>query len=472
MIPDDDQIRALIARPGESLNVEIKRWLDPSEVTGAAEIVKATFALRNRNGGFLVIGFDDKTLEPDLANAPPDVRGTFHQDTIQALISRFAYEPFEVQVAFAERDGRSYPVIAIPQGARVPAVVKTALTDAGNNKLLAVGEVYFRTLHANGTPSSAIARPQDWRDILEICFDNREADIGRFLRRQLGSQDLLRALVDVQRESETSSSLPAVGLRERCTAVLAAGDESFARAVKERTLTPQERLMLNGLTWSIALLLDPPKDEVIPDREFFATFAASNPKYTGWPIWLDARTLSDERSRPAVKGSAWEALIVALSDHSANRLEFFRVDPRGVFYLRRLLQDDAVPKQVEPGTRLDPVLVIYRVTEATAVGIAIAKGLGWPETTRLGFLFRWQKLKGRRLDSWANPIIYVPGGGPAQEDEITSFIEVPITTAFSALAPLVEAATRNLFVTFDGTRLSSDAYDEHTRRLVERRLNG
>ena len=47
-----------------------------------------------------------------------------------------------------------------------------------------------------------------------------------------------------------------------------------------------------------------------------------------------------------------------------------------------------------------------------------------------------------------------------------------MTTALSALAPLVEAATRNLFVTFDGTRLSSETYDEHTRRLIERRLNG
>jgi hypothetical protein len=118
---------------------------------------------------------------------------------------------------------------------------------------------------------------------------------------------------------------------------------------------------------------------------------------------------------------------------------------------------------VEPGTRLDPVLVIYRVTEAIAVGIAIAKGLGWPETARLGFLFRWQKLKGRRLDSWANPTIYVPGGGPTQEDEITTFIEVPMTTALS---------TCNLFVTFDGTRLSSETYGEHARRLVERRLGG
>ena len=127
MIPDDDQIRALVARPGESLNVEIKRWLDPSNPAGVAEIVKAAFALRNRNGGFLVIGFDDKTLEPGTANEPPDVRGTFHQDIMQGLVSRYAHKPFEVQVTFVDRDGRTFPVIAIPQGVRAPAVVKKRL---------------------------------------------------------------------------------------------------------------------------------------------------------------------------------------------------------------------------------------------------------------------------------------------------------------------------------------------------------
>ena len=79
MIPDDDQIRALVARPGENLTVEIKRWVDPADPGGAAKIVKAAFALRNRNGGFLVIGFDDTTLQPDLANEPADVRGTFSE---------------------------------------------------------------------------------------------------------------------------------------------------------------------------------------------------------------------------------------------------------------------------------------------------------------------------------------------------------------------------------------------------------
>lgn len=79
--------------------------------------------------------------------------------------------------------------------------------------------------------------------------------------------------------------------------------------------------------------------------------------------------------------------------------EFFRLDPAGDFYLRRLLQDDAVPNRVDPGTRFDPALMIYRVSEAIAVGLAVAKGLGWSAPATLGFMFRWRKLKGRRVVS-------------------------------------------------------------------------
>jgi hypothetical protein len=485
MIPDNDQILDLIARPGESLNVEVKRWLDPADPAGAAKIVKAVFALRNRNGGFVIIGFDDKTLQPDLDHELTDVRGAYHQDKIQLLVSRYAHEPFEVHVAFGERDGHVYPVISVPEGVQVPAVTKAALLDANGIRLIAQGEIYFRSLHANGTPSSTIARPQDWRNILEICFDNREADIGRFLRRHLAGQDLTNLLNEIKKASDgeacenLSFLVPSARgvnrttiLKDRCTALLALGEKCFISAVNERGLTDTERAFVDKLQWHVALVIEPQKTDAVPDREFFAKFVASNPNYTGWPVWLDARTLSDERDRPVVRSGAWEALIIRIEAEIASRFEFLRLDPNGNFYLRRLLQDDAVPSRVSPGTRLDPILVIIRVAEAIAVGISAAAGLGWsPEATKLGFMFRWRKLKGRRLDSWSNPIVYVPGGGAAQEDEITTFIELPLDTPASAIAPFVDAATRDLFVVFDGTRLPSHSIEEWTRRLIERRLN-
>ena len=44
--------------------------------------------------------------------------------------------------------------------------------------------------------------------------------------------------------------------------------------------------------------------------------------------------------------------------------------------------------------------MIYRVSEAIAIGPAIAKGLELDDIATLGFMFRWRKFKGRRLDSW------------------------------------------------------------------------
>jgi hypothetical protein len=48
----------------------------------------------------MVIGFDDTTLQPDLNNRPDDIRAPFHLDKIQPLISRYASEPFEIDLAF------------------------------------------------------------------------------------------------------------------------------------------------------------------------------------------------------------------------------------------------------------------------------------------------------------------------------------------------------------------------------------
>ena len=102
---DFSRIKALVERPGESLSVEIKRWIDPDQPEGVAIIVRAALALRNHGGGYIVISFDNNTLEPDKNNVPSDVRTLFHIDKIQGLVSKFASEPFEVIVEFPERDG-------------------------------------------------------------------------------------------------------------------------------------------------------------------------------------------------------------------------------------------------------------------------------------------------------------------------------------------------------------------------------
>ena len=48
---DRELLERLVLLPGETLNVEIKAWLDPDLALDAAKIIRACLALRNRNGG-------------------------------------------------------------------------------------------------------------------------------------------------------------------------------------------------------------------------------------------------------------------------------------------------------------------------------------------------------------------------------------------------------------------------------------
>jgi hypothetical protein len=120
---------------------------------------------------------------------------------------------------------------------------------------------------------------------------------------------------------------------------------------------------------------------------------------------------------------------------------------------------------------LEPIVLILRVAEALLVGLDFAKALGWKsEETRLGFAFRWSKLKGRRLEPWANPFAPTSATGTAQDETVTTFVDLLLDTPASAVAPYVDQATRDLFVLFGGYRFPSAAMEHWVRRLVERKL--
>ena len=316
-------------------------------------------------------------------------------------MSHFSFELFEVAVGFGARDGVEYPVMIVPEGVRYPVASKADFADDTGRKLIRFGDVYCRTLGSNGTVSTAVAGPADWRDIMEICFENREADVGRFLRRLVGESDVEALFARL-------SGMPAAKtpptLRDRAEALQTAGEARYLSALARRRLSEAEKRRLDLGTWSVALAVDPPQPDARADQSFLQTVAAANPNYTGWPVWLDSRGFVDAESRPENFDMGWEALIISLEGWS-HHVEFMRFEPRGEFYLHRLLEDDLTDR-VGPGTALDAILAVLRTAEAIAVGLSIVANLGWStDETKLGFHFRWTKLRGRELSSWANPLV-------------------------------------------------------------------
>jgi hypothetical protein len=256
-------------------------------------------------------------------------------------------------------------------------------------------------------------------------------------------------------------------LRERAEGLLAQGERRFLDALAKRSLTPEEEAAIAPGSWSVGLVIDPPKPSAAPDRTTQNVFLSSNPQYTGWPVWVDSRGFSDKEAHPKVRDKGWESLIITLGGFFSH-VDFWRIDPKGELYLRRVLQDD-LSEKTEPGTSFDPGLAIYRVADAIATGLAVAKGAGWdPATSRLGFAFRWTKLSHRELRAWASPSRLIMDGHEADDDEVTTFVEVPLETPATAIAPFVDQATRDLFVIFDGMTIPPNTIEALTQRLLTR----
>ena len=454
---DSSRIQELIERPGESLSVELKRWIDPDTPEGMAKIVKAALALRNHGGGYLVIGFDNDTLAPDHENIPEKLREKYHIDKIQGLISKYASETFEVFLEFPEKEGQEYPVIIVPSGVRTPVATKCKL-DSSDGKGIKINTVYVRSLNANNTPSTTQANWKDWPEITEVCFDSREADIGRFLRRHLGglTPEIIgefAAAISKKIETEPTDE-------DRLRKYLEESEERFNTVTTELNLNLPE----HGV-WEVALIFIGKVPPHRATRDFLNLLDSSNPGYTGWPVWLDSSGFRDQDSKPFTKDGVWESMIAY-----QEIIDFMRFDPKGKFYSRRALEEDVskTRRVLEPMKVLDFVLPVIRSAEAVAVGISFAKAMGCdPQNTQLAYAFKWSKLKGRQLVS-LDPARYISPREPAYQDEVLSFINVPLETPLSALGNYIDKIVQPLFEVFDGFALSTEVIEDLIQRLIQR----
>jgi len=117
-------------------------------------------------------------------------------------------------------------------------------------------------------------------------------------------------------------------------------------------------------------------------------------------------------------------------------------------------------------------LMLYRVTEFIAAGIAVLRGVGWSEQERAGFAFKWTGLAGRKLVSWANPMRFfgVGEGYESVTPDVASYVEVALDTPHLALAPAVEKAVAPLFAAFNGYQPPTSLIEEAVRALIERKI--
>jgi len=463
-----EHIQSLVDRPRELLSVELKDWFDPQSIEGVAKLVRAALALRNQNGGYLVIGFDDKTREAtNPAASLVGITSRFNQDTLQGIISKYASQTFEIAVDFPIRDGHQFAVVSIPPGVAMPVACKADLR-IGDAFLLRESEIYVRTLTSNGTISSARASWRDIETLVRRCFDNRESDYGRLLLKAFAGI----SPTDVKAVFQNLSLAAEQGVTGGISAeeITHQGAERFAKASTERGVV----LPTIGY-WDIGLRINGPMPEHVANRKFLELIAAANPDLTGWPIWLDSSSFTNASARPRLIDGQWEAFIYSPSEDrwgAWGELDFMVFDPKGNFFLRRGLQDDIGGSSADTrGKTVDPLIQVLRIAESLVVAQAFARAMGCSEEeTTLHFAFRWIGLKGRVLSVWSDRMWSIDGNGPAHQDEIRSKTHLPLAAGSEAIVQRTLEAVLPLSRIFGGYEIKEELVRKLVTRLLDRKL--
>jgi hypothetical protein len=376
-----DYLNQLLTNPGESLDVELKNWLDPTNAIDRPKIAKEIMALANYGGGYLVFGIDDKSLMPDV-NRPQDM-SIYSVDNVNAIVRRYADPSFHCELTWGTQlsSGLRFPIVRVPGGHQVPVRCKKGCPD----QTIEADRYYFRL---PGPESGQARTSKDWDDVIRRCLLNQKENLLSGIRSILSASSFeLRSAPDTNE-----------GLEEWDTESLKAWTKKLTR---ESGLSPQEYYP-HG-TWAISYRLLT-KSQIVPMSKIIDAMESVSGA-ADYPRWNMAKKS-----------------VTALTSDSENTMEWFCFQPEPTHWRRAWtsycrVRDDLsfflkagyiedlgkMEPYPEPGKSFyttNPVEFIYRTTQH-AVDLVAKLQLGDP---KIVMEISWTNSDGRTLAIFHNAV--------------------------------------------------------------------
>ena len=390
------ELEALVHNPREDMHVEIKGWLDLSTTEHKALLAKATLALANHGGGFIVIGFSRQAgVYAPAAGRPEQLASSMNDDLINGIVRAYAAPAFHCSLHLVGTPGLPglFPVIAVPGGHRVPI---QAIRGSPDQRTLINGRVYIRR---PGPESAEPATPEEWRELFTRCLRANRDELLDAMRDVLSGHAggagpfTVPALETLLAWAEKGSDrwrelIP----KKEGKLILPAGHYRFAYAIQDDFNVP-----------SLPALKRHIEDAQIP--------------HTGWPEWV---VLSREGMRPYVQDGGLECFTATESPErlltDPSHADFWRAMPDGRLLLIRGYQEDAnQDKGISPGTAFDLALPVWRVGECFLHARAMCERLGVPNASVI-VTAKYSGLSGRELISLDGRRVLSPGRKARQQE--------------------------------------------------------
>jgi hypothetical protein len=387
-----NQMNELLTPMSESKSVELKRWFDPTSIEGICKILKSIVALKNINGGRLIIGINDNG---EFDYECIDLFNKYKSDDIQKMISDYVYETFEIVLFKYMKNDLKAVIITIPPGFETPVLFKKDLEIEGKLKIKK-DVLYIRTLRSNGTYSSSEAKHEDWKTVLDLCFSNREANIAEFIRKNFSIDKLISSIKTLKSETDESFKTD----NDKILELLAYANEEWQYhrtiiASKYSEATNNDTKF--GTYFNISYPVDGYRRNE-NNRELLHKILSLNPRLTGWPFWSNISTIKN--FIPEIHKSRWEKFIYA-----EPHVDYWTINfNNGVFSQIRILEDDFAHsyfKDISPRSFFNPIIAVYRILEAIITSREFYIGLGF-NNLKVLYIFGWEDLLSRKLSNYSD----------------------------------------------------------------------
>jgi hypothetical protein len=432
----------LINEPRETLDVEVKEWLDLSDNDHRAIVAKEIIALANNGGGFLVIGFEEQADGTFKASPNrPNNLDPWSQDSVQSIVAKYADPSVQCRVHHRARADSpdKYPIIAVPGGHRMPIRAKVGSPDG---KKLVAHRVYIRR---PGPASEEPKTAEEWDRFLERCLQNRRAELLEAMRSIMAGVIPNAAPPNPTRLDQ---------LKEFKTKAIARWEALAATLPRGAPPTFPDG------HYDLAIAIDGSFDRQSIST-LHDTIRSAVRNHSGWPPFPN---LTRAPYRPKPMDGAIECWIGPDTDGSFDKPahhDFWRISPDGLLFTRRGYSEDGGWKGVKPGTSLDITTPTWWLGEAILQSFYIAQAL-MGSSANLILSASWTKLAGRILVSHGNPNRIMFNSYKASQDQYEASATIPVGSLPDALPEVVFSMLTPLYELFDFFGLP--------KRLVEEEL--
>lgn len=435
----------LVNEPRETLDVEVKEWLDLADNDHRALIAKEIIALANHGGGVLVVGFEEQADGTfNVAAGRPSNLDAWSQDSIQSIVAKYIDPGVQCRVHHRPRTGgtEKYPLIVVPGGYRVPIRAKAGSPDG---KKLVVHRVYIRRPGpASEEPKSA----EEWDRFFERCLQNRQADLLDAMRSIMaGVIPNTAAPTPTRLDQLKNFEAEAISRWEKRVASLPAG------------VPPT---LPNG-HYDLSVAIDGDFDHQSLSN-LHDTIRSAVRNHSGWPPFVN---LGRAPYRPAPADGAIECWVGPDNDGSFDapaHHDFWRISPSGLLFLRRGYPEDGSWKGVKPGTTLDITTPTWRLGEGILQAFYIARALN-AVNANLIIDAKYTQLADRVLVSHGNPRRVMFDGRRIKQDQYEASATVAVSSLPDALPEVVFSILAPLYELFDFFKLPKRLVEEELREM-------